>query len=116
MPVVSSSSPPDIQGVGSSNSVMWTQRIGDSAPSRPAASVSPTSSSRLWRVSIRWPSLADHSVPRLAQDVAQDRFDLLEFLAPGDQWGRQLDHGVAPVVRPADQTAPVKLAGEEAAQ
>ena len=50
--VVSSSSPPDSHGVGSSSSEMCTQRIGRSAPSVPAASSRPQSATRLPTVSI----------------------------------------------------------------
>ena len=52
-PVVSSSSPPDSHGVGSGSSVMWTQRTGVAAAGCPAASSSPSPSTRLPTVSIR---------------------------------------------------------------
>ena len=53
MPVVSSSSPPDSQGVGSSNSEMWTHLISLSACSEPATSLRSHPSARLPTVSIR---------------------------------------------------------------
>ena len=52
IPVVSSSSPPDSQGVGSGSSEMCTQRTGASAPSSPVASSSPISDTSPRTVSI----------------------------------------------------------------
>src|SRR6266550_5562676 len=57
-----------------------------------------------------------HLVPRFRQHWAEHRLDLLELLGVADQRRRQLDHGVAAVVRTTDQAAPVQLAREEAAQ
>ena len=46
MPVVSSTSPPDSHGVGSSSSEMWTQRTGRSRPRSPASRRTSRSRSR----------------------------------------------------------------------
>src|SRR5688500_14236890 len=126
MPVVSRSSPPDSHGVGSGSSEMCTQRTGASAPSSPAASSSPVSATRARTVSIGSlapppgasprRSVPDDPVPGLGQHLAQDPVDDLELLAVRNQRRRQLDHGVAAVVGPADQAVLVELAGHEAAQ
>ena len=57
-----------------------------------------------------------HPLGGLAQHRAQDRLDLLELLAPGDQRRRELHDRVAAVIGAADQPALVELAGEEAPQ
>ena len=108
-PVVSSSSPPDSQGVGSGSSEMCTQRTGASAPSSPAASSRPISATRPRTVSmrphvrLRAASVADDPLPGLGEHRAQDAVDQLELLGVGDQRRRELDHGVAAVVGAADQ-------------
>src|SRR5215216_7194645 len=98
MPVVSSSSPPESQGVGSSSSEMWTHRIGCPAPSAPATSSRPHSLTRLPTVSIRGSRRLGHlrspvrpprrefvePLPGLGQHGAQHVFDLLEMLGVAD--------------------------------
>src|SRR5436305_967978 len=57
-----------------------------------------------------------HPMTRLFEHRAQDLLDLLELLGTRDQRRRELDHGVAAVIGPADEAAPVELTGEEAPQ
>src|SRR6478609_12091262 len=90
-PVVSSSSPPERNGVGSVSSEMCTQRTGASRASSPARRVTSTSASTSRTVSM---GLQVHAVAGLFEDWPQDRLDLLELLGPGDQRRRELDHGV----------------------
>src|SRR5919108_1188007 len=144
IPVVSSSSPPDSHGVGSSSSEMWTQRIGRSAPCFPAASSRPHSDTRLPTVSIaalqcatngeergarrgrprRPPTafrllesrLRPHLPRCLLEHRPQHRLHFLELLGVADQRRRELDHGVAAIVRPADESPAEELAREESAQ
>src|SRR5690349_18083718 len=117
MPVVSSSSPPDSHGVGSSSSEMWTQRTAFSSPLSPATRR--TSRSRIRSPSGSMPALSAsevEAVARLLEHRPQHGVDLLELLGPGDQRRRELDHRVAAVVSAADQPAVEHLGGEEAAQ
>src|SRR5918996_760882 len=114
MPVVSISSPPESQGVGSASSEMWIQRSGASAERAPAARSSPTSSSRLCTVSIA--SRLVDALPGVGKYPPQYVVDLFELLGVGDQRRRQLDHRVTAVVGTADQPPFVELTGEEAAQ
>src|SRR5215218_10393326 len=114
MPVVSRSSPPDSHGVGSCSSEMCTQRTGASAPSSPAASSSPISDASPRTVSIG--SVADDPLPRLGQHLAQDTVDDFELLAVRYQRRRELDDGVAAIVRAADQPVLEELARHEAAE
>src|SRR5919108_1681456 len=144
IPVVSSSSPPESHGVGSSSSEMWTQRIGRSAPCWPAASWRPHSDTRVPTVSIaalrrtangerrtaarlaacsrpsacRLPDSRSrlHLLPRLLEHRPQHSLDLPKLLGVADQRGRQLDHRVAAIVRAADEPTTEELAGEESAQ
>src|SRR4051794_15321817 len=109
-PVVKSSSPPESHGVGSSSSEMWTQRIGRSPPSVPAMSSRPQSETRSPTVSIPR-SLLD-ALPGLGEHRAEHVLDLLELLRVADEGGRELDHRVAAIVRPADQAPPEELPGE----
>src|SRR5947209_1873103 len=115
MPVVSSTSPPDSQGVGSASSQMCTQRTGSSSAPAPASSRMSRPSSRSATVSTRSPDDL-HALARLGQHTAEDLLDLRELLRSGDQRGRELDHRVAAVVGPADEPPPVQLAGQETAQ
>ena len=71
MPVVRSSSPPDIHGVGSSSSLMCTQRMGDSVASLPATGESPSSSIRLSTVSSMSPPYGP--TPRSARVARRTR-------------------------------------------
>ena len=61
IPVVSSSSPPDSQGVGSASSEMWTQRTARSSPSSPATSRMSRSRMRSRSASTYNPSLREAS-------------------------------------------------------
>src|SRR3954447_26065176 len=117
MPVVSSSSPPDRNGVGSASSEMWTQRTGTSRCASPASArtSAPSRSSRTVSIPAATSARAD-AARRLLEDRAQDRLDLLELLGPGDQRGRQLDHRVAAIVGAANQPAAEELGRQEAAQ
>src|SRR5262245_26181834 len=115
IPVVSSSSPPESHGVGSSSSVMWTQRISRSdAASFAAAVFRPSSDVRLSTVSTG--PLASHPAGRLFENRPEHVDDLLELLGVRDQWRRQLDHRVAAVIGTADQPPAVQLPGEVAAE
>src|SRR4051794_11174966 len=114
IPVVSRSSPPDSHGVGSGSSVMWTQRTGASAASSPVVSSSPISDASPRTVSMG--SVAHDPVPGLGEHLAQDPVDDLELLAVRDERRRQLDDGVAAVVRAADQPVLEELARHEAAE
>src|SRR6185312_16006318 len=93
---------------------MCTQRTGASALSSPVASSSPISDASPRTVSMR--SVADDSVPRLGEHLAQDAVDDLELLAVRDEWRRELDDGVAAVVRTADQPVLEELARHEPAE
>ena len=115
MPVVSISSPPESHGVGSSSSEMWTQRTGDSAACVPATRSRPSSSRRLWTVSIQ-AAYRRIRCPASASTSRRTVVDFLELLGVRDQRRRELDDRVAAVVGAADQAAAVELAGEEAAQ
>src|SRR5688500_3650144 len=57
-----------------------------------------------------------HAIAGLRQHVPEDADHLVELLLPRDERRRDLDHGVAAVVRPADQAALEQRAREEAAQ
>src|SRR5690349_9381938 len=114
MPVVSSSSPPESHGVGSTSSEMWTQRTGMSRWPSPASRAMSTSARTSRTVSIGSVGVA-HPARRLLEDRPQDGLDLLELLGPGDQRRRELDDRVAAVVRAADQAAAEHLLGEVAA-
>src|ERR1700722_10982336 len=122
IPVVSSSSPPFNQGVGSSSSVACTQRTLLCAEYSPQSSSSASSASRVSTVSF----IADEtsgspaglgaacrpresidSLRRLAQHGTQDRLDLLKLLLTGDQRRRELHDRIAPVIGAADQPTPV---------
>src|SRR5206468_10467404 len=107
-PVVSNSSPPDSHGVGSSISEMWTQRIGRSLPSAPAASSRPQSDTRAPTVSI--PRSLLEALPCLGQNRAEHSLDLLELLGVAHERGRELDHRIAPIVGTTDQAAAEQLA------
>src|SRR5215210_2663573 len=117
IPVVSSSSPPDSHGVGSSSSEMWTQRTAFSRPASPATTRTSRSRIRSPRASIPSGSAAQvEAVAGLLEHRAQHGVDLVELLRARDQrWG-QLDHRVAAVVGAADQPAVEHLGGQEAAQ
>src|SRR4051812_46609083 len=110
MPVVSSSSPPDSHGVGSTSSEMCTQRTGFSAPAAPATRRRSSSETRSPRVSMALgePQLARRALER----GAQDRLHLRELLRTGDERRRELHDGVAAVVGAADQPAAEELARE----
>src|SRR3954447_21848777 len=117
MPVVSSNSPPDSHGVGSSSSEMCTHRTAFSSPASPATRR--TSRSRISSPSGSMPALSAsevEAVARLLEYRPQHGVDLLELLWPRDQRGRELHHRVAAVVGAADQPAAEHLRGEEAAQ
>src|SRR4051794_23949923 len=117
MPVVSSSSPPDSHGVGSSSSEMWTHRTAFSSPLSPATTR--TSRSRIRSPSASMPagSAAQvETVARLLEHGPQHGVDLLELLRAGDERRRELDDRVAAVVGAADESATEHLRGEEAAQ
>src|SRR4051794_28343026 len=117
MPVVSNSSPPDSQGVGSASSEMCTQRMGASAASSPATSERSRSRTSSRTVSTSALARVVGQLARgLLEDRAQDALDLLEVLGLRDERRRELDDRVAAVVRAADQPAAVQLAGQEAAQ
>src|SRR5690348_509249 len=116
MPVVSSSSPPDSHGVGSSSSVMCTQRTGASAASSPVSSSRSMSWTSRWTVSNSSLLVLDDPLPRLCEHRAHHRLDLRELLRTRDERRGELDHRVATVVGAADQPALVELAGEEPAQ
>ena len=119
IPVVSSSSPPESHGVGSSSSEMWTQRISRSAPSSPAASSSPQPVER--GSDREHPGSGTSSRSHAARAASVSTGRRIASISSNcsdvaDQRRRELDHGVAAVVRAADQPAAVELAGEEAAQ
>src|SRR5436190_11109314 len=116
MPVVRTSSPPDSHGVGSISSVMCTQRTGASAASSPVSSSRSMSWTSRWTVSKSSLLMLDDPLPRLGEHRPDHRFDLGELLRARDKRRRELDHGVAAVVRAADQPALVELARQEAAQ
>src|SRR3954451_20692542 len=115
-PVVSSSSPPDSHGVGSSSSEMCTQRTGTSRFASPASTSTSRSPSTSRTVSTPAPSAVQHPARRLLEDGPQDRFHLLELVGPGDQRRRELEDGVAAVVGAADQAALEELARQLAPQ
>src|SRR3954452_21271622 len=117
MPVVSSSSPPDSPGVGSSSSELWTQRTAFSSPRSPATTR--TSRSRIRSPSASMPAGSAAQVETVAgllEHGPQHGVDLLELLGSRDERGRELDDRVAAVVGAADQPAAEHLRGEEAAQ
>src|SRR4051794_10700790 len=114
-PVVSRSSPPDSQGVGSSSSEMWTQRTGLSRLASPAMTRTSRSRSSSRTVSMSV-GLDVHPLAGLLQHRPQHRLDLGELLRAGDERRRELDHGVAAVVGAADEAAAEELPREEAAQ
>src|SRR5215217_8799604 len=117
MPVVSSSSPPETQGVGSSSSEMWTQRTAFSRPASPATTRTSRSRIRSPRASIPSGSAAQvEAVAGLLEHRSQHGVDLVELLRARDQRRGQLDHRVAAVVGAADQAVLVDLGGQEAAQ
>src|SRR5215212_74900 len=117
MPVVSSSSPPDSHGVGSSSSEMWTHRTAFSSPASPATRRTSRSRIRSPRGSMAVGSAAEvQPLAGLLEHRPQDGVHLLELLGPGDQRRGELDHRVAAVVGAADQPALEHLGGEEAAQ
>src|SRR5438445_9539007 len=55
-----------------------------------------------------------HPPGRLDEHGAKNGFDLVELVRPGDQWRRELNHGVSPVISAADQPPPVQGAGQKA--
>ena len=60
--------------------------------------------------------MADDPLPGLREHLAQDAVDDLELLAVRDERRRELDDGVAAIVRAADQPVLEELAGHEAAE
>src|SRR5579863_7507164 len=113
MPVLSSSSPPESHGVGSSSSDTWTQRIGAPPPRVPAAISSSRAPARSSTVSI---ARGSESLVRSGEHGAQHLLDLLELLAVADQRRGELNHRVAAVIGAADQAVLIESAREEAAQ
>src|SRR4051812_14055766 len=110
MPVVSSSSPPESHGVGSTSSEMCTQRTGFSAPAAPATRRRSSSETRSPRVSM---ALGESQPPGGALERgAQYGLHLGELLRTRDERRRELDDGVAAVVGAADQAAAEQLGGE----
>src|SRR4051794_40225217 len=119
IPVVSRSSPPESHGVGSSSSVMCTQRISRSAAVLPpAATLRPSSEVRLSTVSIsvlgRSPrrtraspgAFGSHASSSLFEGGPKDVDDLLELLRIGDQRRGGLEHPDAAGGGAADQPPP----------
>src|SRR3984957_10901537 len=100
MPVVSSSSPPDSHGVGSSISDMCTHRTGTSVADSPVSRRTSRSDSSSETVSIacvyetaaarRRSGPRVHHLAGTLQDRAQDPDDLVELVGPGDHRGGQL--------------------------
>ena len=124
MPVVSSSSPPDRNGVGSSSSEMWTQRIGASGDALDGEVevelVEEAADGEHRFREGRCPGRRDYSAVTFSQASSSTErrtvADLLELLAAAGQRRSELDDGIATIVGAADQPAPVELTGEEAAQ
>src|SRR5450755_339078 len=117
IPVVRISSPPESQGVGSSSSVMCTQRTGSSRPASPASTRTSMSCSSSLTVSIGRSGPVDvHAFAGLAQHGSEHRLDLFELLGTADQRRRELDHRVAAVIGAADQPAAEELDRQEPAQ
>src|SRR5262249_48918185 len=114
-PVVSSSSPPESHGVGSSSSEMCTQRTGMSSPASPASRLTSTSSRISRTVSIELAGM-QRAPRRLLEHGPQHALDLLELLGPRDQRRRELHDRVAAVVGAADEAAGEHLRREVAAQ
>src|SRR4051794_33391999 len=117
IPVVSRSSPPERNGVGSSSSEMCTHRTGTSRCASPASArtSAPSRSSRTVSMAPSTSARAD-AARRLLEDGPQRRLDLRELLRAGDERRRELDDGVAAVVRAADEAAAEELGRQEAAQ
>ena len=113
IPVVSSSSPPDSHGVGSSSSVQCTQRTGASADASPAHSVSPDSASTSATVSISRCCTRSHASVRTGRRTASISSNCCgPAISGGESWMTGSPRSSARQIRPA----PEQLAGDEAAQ
>src|SRR3954470_24007120 len=65
---------------------------------------------------VRRAFLACHPRPCFRENVTENRHDLVELVLTRDQRRRDLDHRVAAIVGPADETALEETRREEAAQ